>query len=54
MPYPFTRGQFLLGPPIAIPLHASSDDLEQHRRELEATLNRLTSEAEAAVLRAVP
>jgi lysophospholipid acyltransferase (LPLAT)-like uncharacterized protein len=54
MPYPFTNGLFLLGAPAAISPHASPDDLEGHRQELEATLNRLTSEAEAAVLRAGP
>lgn len=54
MPYPFTYGLFLLGPPIAVPPHVSPDDLEGHRRELEAALNRLTSEADAAVLRAGP
>jgi lysophospholipid acyltransferase (LPLAT)-like uncharacterized protein len=54
MPYPFTSGLFLLGPPIAISPQASPDDLERYRQELEATLNRMTSEAEAAVLRAGP
>lgn len=54
MPYPFTRGRILFGPPIAIPPDSSTDDLERHRRELEETLNRMTIEAEAAVLRAGP
>ncbi len=54
MPYPFTRGLFLIGPPIAVPTDASSDDLERLRGELEATLNRMTIEADAAALRARP
>ena len=51
MPYPFSRGLFVFGPSITIPSDASPDDLERYRCELEAALNRLTSEAEAAVSR---
>ena len=54
MPYPFTRGLFLIGSPIAVPTDASADDLERLRGELEATLNRMTIEADAAALRARP
>ena len=54
MPYPFTRGCILYGPPIAVPSDSSTDDLERHRRELEETLNRMTIEADAEVLRAGP
>ena len=54
MPYPFSRGTFLMGPPIWIPPDASADDLERLRRTLEETLNRLTIEADAAALRARP
>jgi len=54
MPYPFSRGIFLLGPPITVPSDASADDLERRRRELEETLNRMTIEADEAVLRAGP
>ncbi len=54
MPYPFSRGVFLIGPPIWIPADASPDELERWRRELEAILNRLTIEADAAALRARP
>ena len=54
MPYPFTRGLIRFGPPILIPSDSSIDDLERHRRELEETLNRMTIEADAAVLRAGP
>ena len=54
MPYPFTRGCILYGPPIAVPPDSSTDDLERHRRELEETLNRMTIEADAAVQRAGP
>ena len=51
MPYPFSRGVFVFGPAITIASDASPDDLERHRSDLEAALNRLTSEAEAAVSR---
>ena len=54
MPYPFSRGLFLLGPPISVPPDASAEDLERVRRELEETLNRMTIEADEAVLRAGP
>ena len=54
MPHPFSRGFFLLGPPISVPPDASADDLERVRRELEDTLNRMTIEADEAVLRADP
>jgi lysophospholipid acyltransferase (LPLAT)-like uncharacterized protein len=54
MPYPFSRGCIRYGPPITVPPDSSVDDLERHRRELEATLNRMTIEADAAVLQAGP
>lgn len=54
MPYPFSQGLFLLGPPISVPHDASSDDLERYRLALEETLNRMTIEADEAVLRAAP
>lgn len=54
MPYPFSRGIFLMGPPIWVSQDASADELERLRRELEETLNRLTIEADAAALRARP
>ncbi len=54
MPYPFSRGIFLMGPPIWVSPDASADELERLRRELEETLNRLTIEADAAALRARP
>ncbi len=54
MPYPFTRGVFLIGPPIAVPAETSSDDLERLRWELEETLNRMTIEADATALQARP
>ncbi len=54
MPYPFTRGRIVFGPPISIPADSSPDDLERRRRELEETLNRMTIEADAKALRADP
>jgi lysophospholipid acyltransferase (LPLAT)-like uncharacterized protein len=54
MPYPFSQGVFLIGPPLSVPPDASSDELERLRRELEETLNRMTIEADAAARRACP
>lgn len=54
MPYPFTKGRILYGPPIVVPTDSSVDDLERYRLELEETLNRMTNEADAAILRAGP
>ncbi|HQR15118.1 MAG TPA: hypothetical protein PLZ37_11180, partial [Nitrospira sp.] len=54
MPYPFSQGIFLIGAPIPVPPDASADQLERLRGELEATLNRMTIEADAAAQRARP
>ena len=54
MPYPFTRGLFLWGTPITVSRDASPEDMERLRQELETQLNRMTHEAEAAVLRTSP
>jgi len=54
MPYPFSQGIFLIGAPIAVPPDASAEDLERLRGELEATLNRMTIEADAAARQARP
>ena len=54
MPYPFSQGIFLIGTPLSVPPDASADDLERLRGELEAILNRMTIEADAAALQARP
>ncbi len=54
MPYPFSQGIFLIGAPIAVPPDASAEDLERLRGELEATLNRMTIEADAAARQGRP
>ena len=54
MPYPFSQGIFLIGTPMSVPSDASADQLERLRGELEATLNRMTIEADAAAQRARP
>ena len=54
MPYPFSQGIFLIGAPLSVPPDASSDDMERLRGELEATLNRMTIEADAAARLARP
>lgn len=54
MPYPFSRGVFLIGSPIPVPPDATAEDMERLRRRLEETLNRMTIEADAAALLARP
>jgi lysophospholipid acyltransferase (LPLAT)-like uncharacterized protein len=54
MPYPFSRGVFLIGAPIPVPPDATAEDMERLRRRLEETLNRMTIEADAAALLARP
>lgn len=49
VPYPFSRGLFFYGDPLWVLREADEASLEATRLELEATLNRLTAEAEAAV-----
>lgn len=51
VPYPFSRGVFLWGAPIRVSREADDAALEAARLELENVLNRLTTEAEEAVLR---
>jgi lysophospholipid acyltransferase (LPLAT)-like uncharacterized protein len=48
VPYPFSRGVFLYGPPIWVPREGDEASLDAARVELETVLNRLTAEAEAA------
>ena len=50
-PYPFSRGIFLWGEPIHVSREAAASELEHKRVELENNLNRMTSEADAAVRR---
>ena len=49
VPYPFSRGVFLWGAPIAVSRDADDAMLEAARTELESALNRLTAEAAAEV-----
>jgi lysophospholipid acyltransferase (LPLAT)-like uncharacterized protein len=49
IPYPFSRGLFLYGEPLWVPREADDASLEATRLKLEAVLNRLTADAEAAV-----
>jgi len=49
VPYPFSRGLFLWGPPFWVPPEADAAELEAKRLELEALLNQLTAQADEAV-----
>jgi lysophospholipid acyltransferase (LPLAT)-like uncharacterized protein len=51
VPYPWSRGLFLWGPPLWVPPEADASELEDKRLELEARLNAMTAEADEAVLR---
>lgn len=46
LPWPFGRGVFRWGPPIAVPDGAGPEALEASRRELEDALNALTADAD--------
>ena len=50
VPYPFSRGLFLNGKSILVSHEGDNFALEAHRLALETELNRLTEEAERAVL----
>jgi lysophospholipid acyltransferase (LPLAT)-like uncharacterized protein len=50
VPYPFAQGLFLYGPPIWVSREADMASIEATRLEVEAVLNRLTAEAEEAVI----
>jgi len=49
LPKPFSNIVMALGPPLWVPRDVSAEDLEAARCELEASLNRLTDQAEEAV-----
>ncbi len=51
VPYPFSRGLFLYGDPLWVSRESDDDAMEVRRLELETILNRMTEEAERAVLR---
>lgn len=46
MPYPFSRGVFICGEPIYVKKSAGPEEMEEARARLEATLTRLTREAD--------
>lgn len=47
--WPFSRGVFVWGDPVAVPKDADGEALEAARRELEARLNAITGEADRLV-----
>jgi len=49
VPYPWSRGLFLWGPPLSVPRESNEQQLEAKRVELETALNRLTAEADEAM-----
>ena len=51
VPYPYSRGLFLWGPPLWVPPGSDASDLEAKRVELEVVLNQLTAEADETVAR---
>ena len=46
IPRPFSRARAFVSPAIEIPSNLNRTQLEEHRRSLEETLNRLTTQAE--------
>ena len=51
VPYPWSRGLFLWGPPLWVPPDADATELEAKRLELERLLNQMTAQADEAVVR---
>ena len=51
VPYPWSRGLFLWGPPLWVLPEGDAAELEAKRLELEALLNALTAQADEAVSR---
>ncbi len=49
IPYPFSRGIFLWGPPIRVERASGPEAMERARRNVEMTLVTMASEAEAMV-----
>jgi hypothetical protein len=47
VPYPFSRGVFVYGEPIEVPVHAGKELMESARRELERSLQDLSVKAGA-------
>jgi lysophospholipid acyltransferase (LPLAT)-like uncharacterized protein len=48
IPLPFARVVYTVGEPIAVPRHASDEELEALRLVVETRLNELTQHADAA------
>jgi len=46
LPYPFSKGVFIYGEPVAVDLHGDRDHLEEKRLLLEKRLNDLTERAD--------
>ena len=51
VPYPWSRGLFLWGPPLWVNPQGDASELEAKRVELEALLNRVTAQADEIVAR---
>jgi lysophospholipid acyltransferase (LPLAT)-like uncharacterized protein len=49
IPLPFSRVLYVAGEPLQVPPHATDDDLEGFRQELENRLNAITAAADARV-----
>ena len=49
IPYPFSRGIFLWGPPIWVERASGPEAMERARRNVEVALVTMASEAEAMV-----
>lgn len=54
LPFPFGRGVFVVGAPIAVPADAAGDTLERLRREVETALTAATATADRLCGRETP
>jgi hypothetical protein len=51
VPYPWSRGLFLWGPPLWVSPESDAAELEGKRLELETLLNHMTAQAHEAAAR---
>ncbi|MEK7679385.1 MAG: hypothetical protein AAB356_04260 [Deltaproteobacteria bacterium] len=51
MPYPFSQGVFICGEPLYVNKGAGPEEMEEARARLEATLTRLTREADGVFIK---
>ncbi|MGA1795407.1 MAG: hypothetical protein ACMUIL_06040 [bacterium] len=49
IPLPFSRGIFVVGPPLRVPAHLSGEDMDRYRQRLAQLLEDTVAEADSRV-----